>query len=86
MDPQPVDQYDYSKNSDFHEQATNTNPNDPNNPFPWSTTLHDIEVELFTHRTGPNLDLFDLDCSANPIDFFNLYNCFAQFHENVFNS
>ncbi|KAK3760031.1 hypothetical protein RRG08_064704 [Elysia crispata] len=49
------------------------NPNDPNNPFPWSTTLHDVEVELFTRRTGPNLDLFDLDYSANPIDFFNLY-------------
>ena len=33
-------------------------PNNPNNPFPWSTTLHD--VELFTRRTGPNLDLLIL--------------------------
>ena len=58
----------------------------PNDPFPWSTTLHDVEVELFTRRKGANLDLFDLDYSANPIDFFNLCNCFAQFHENMFNS
>ena len=49
------------------------NPNNPNSPFPCSTTLHDVEVELFPCRTGPNLDLFDLDYYANPIDFFNLY-------------
>ena len=29
-----------------------------NGPFPWSSTLHNVEVELFTQRTGPNLDLF----------------------------
>ena len=44
-----------------------------NGPFPWSSTLHNVEVELFTQRTGPNLDLFDLDYTANPIDFFHLY-------------
>ena len=43
--------------------------NDPNNPFPLSSTLCGFEVELFTLRTGPNLDCLDFDYS----DFFKIY-------------
>ena len=75
----PVDEEEFAQGGEEEEEESadnvdlasesDPNPNNPNNPFPWSTALHDVEVELFTCRTGSNLDL---DYSANPIDFFNL--------------
>ncbi|GFR82719.1 PiggyBac transposable element-derived protein 4-like [Elysia marginata] len=41
--------------------------------FPWSETLHDVEVELFTNRTGPKVENFDLEYSCDPIEFFKLF-------------
>ena len=41
--------------------------------FPWSGELHDIAVELFTSRTGPKIENFDLDHSSEPIEFFKLF-------------
>ena len=45
--------------------------NNPNNHFPSSSVLHDVQAELFTLRAGPNC--FDFDYSANLTDFFKLY-------------
>ena len=41
--------------------------------FPWSGELRDIAVELFTSRTGPKIENFDLDHSSEPIKFYKLF-------------
>ncbi|GFO26056.1 hypothetical protein PoB_005256100 [Plakobranchus ocellatus] len=41
--------------------------------FEWSDRLHDVETELFTAHSGPNLGDMDLDYNSDPYEFFKLF-------------
>ena len=41
--------------------------------FAWSDQLQNVEVELLSARTGPNLGDLELDYTSEPYEFFKLY-------------
>ena len=38
--------------------------------FAWSDQQHNVEIELFTAHTGPELGDMDIDYTSDPYDFF----------------
>ena len=71
------DELDLSLNSsDDDDSEIRSNPSDESSAetvFAWSDQLQNVEVELFTARTGPNLGDLELDYTPEPYEFFRLY-------------
>ena len=62
--------------SDDDDSEIRSNPSDESSvetEFAWSDQLQNVEVELFTARTGPNLGDLELDYTSEPCEFFKLY-------------
>ena len=62
--------------SDDDDSEIRSNPSDESSAeteFAWSDQLQNVEVELFTARTGPNLGDLELDYTSEPCEFFKLY-------------
>ena len=70
------DELDLSLNSsDDDDSEIRSNPSDESSAeteFAWSDQLQNVEVELFTARTGPNLGDLELDYTSEPYEFFKL--------------
>ena len=64
------------RSSDDDDSEIRSNPSDESSAeteFAWSDQLQNVEVELFTARTGPNLGDLELDYTSEPYEFFKLY-------------
>ena len=76
------DELDLSLNSsDDDDSEIRSNPSNESSvetEFAWSDQRQNVEVELFTARTGPNLGDLELDYTSESYEFFKLY-----FHINL---
>ena len=71
------DELDLSQNSsDDDDSEIRSNPSDESSAeteFAWSDQLQNVEVELFTARTGPYLGDLELDYTSETYEFLKLH-------------
>ena len=65
---------DLDLNSDNEDQSIDLEPGSGDGvECPWSATLNDFQVQLFTSRVGPKLENTGIDYTSEPIDLFRLF-------------